>query len=142
MTSKILERGREDRPSKSGGVNIFTLLVIEWTYHAEDGSFVTSTAQGEAMDSSDKGSNKAMSVSQKYAIIQTFSIPIKEGNPDPDKPNQGSDEELEIALLEIQKFESGKDLADWANGQTSLVKNVLFVQKVKERISTLNKKGK
>ena len=38
---------------------------------------------GEAMDSGDKATNKAMSAAYKYAAFQTFAIPT-EGTPDAD----------------------------------------------------------
>ncbi|MBK7024456.1 MAG: ERF family protein [Sulfuritalea sp.] len=49
---------------------------------AEDGS-KTSRMIGEAMDSGDKATNKAMSAAYKYAAFQTFAIPT-EGTPDAD----------------------------------------------------------
>lgn len=50
---------------------------------AEDGSKHTISVIGEAMDSGDKGSNKAMSAAYKYAALQAFCIPVK-GNDDAD----------------------------------------------------------
>ena len=37
---------------------------------------VTEVTFGEAMDSGDKATNKAMSVALKYLLIQTFQIPV------------------------------------------------------------------
>jgi hypothetical protein len=50
---------------------------------AEDGSCHTVVTYGEAMDSSDKATNKAMSAAYKYAAFQAFSIPT-EGDNDAD----------------------------------------------------------
>jgi hypothetical protein len=50
---------------------------------AEDGSKHTVVTVGEAMDSGDKASNKAMSAAYKYAAFQTFCIPT-EGDNDAD----------------------------------------------------------
>ena len=50
---------------------------------AEDGSKTTARMIGEAMDSGDKATNKAMSAAYKYAAFQTFAIPT-EGTPDAD----------------------------------------------------------
>lgn len=141
MTSKIIERSREERPSKSGGINIWTLLLIEWSYFAEDGTFVTSIAQGEAMDSGDKGSNKAMSVSQKYSIIQTFAIPLLDGNPDPDKGKEGSAEEVEKLKRECDLHTESKRLAEWCNEQTDYHGNKELVEYFKKKIKSLKSQG-
>jgi hypothetical protein len=50
---------------------------------SEDGSKHTVTSFGEAMDSGDKATNKAMSAAYKYACMQAFSIPT-EGDNDAD----------------------------------------------------------
>ncbi|OPH36262.1 MULTISPECIES: ERF family protein [Moraxella] len=50
---------------------------------AVDGSKYTATTFGEAMDSGDKATNKAMSIAYKYACFQVFAIPT-EGDNDPD----------------------------------------------------------
>lgn len=50
---------------------------------AEDGSVHTAATFGEAMDSADKATNKAMSAAYKYAAFMTFAIPT-EGDNDAD----------------------------------------------------------
>ncbi len=50
---------------------------------AEDGSMHTAATFGEAMDSADKATNKAMSAAYKYAAFMTFAIPT-EGDNDAD----------------------------------------------------------
>ncbi len=50
---------------------------------AEDGSKHTASTFGEAMDSADKATNKAMSAAYKYAAFMTFAIPT-EGDNDAD----------------------------------------------------------
>lgn len=74
-TSEILDMKREERASKSGGVLLYTILTMQFTFHAEDGSSVPSVTVGEAMDSGDKSCNKAMSTAYKYALMQIFCIP-------------------------------------------------------------------
>jgi hypothetical protein len=51
---------------------------------AEDGSRHTISVVGEAMDSGDKATNKAMSAAFKYACMEVFCIPT-EGTPDADQ---------------------------------------------------------
>ncbi len=86
---EVLEERSEERATKSGGVLIYRILKIKYTFFAEDGSSLSSIVMGEAMDSGDKASNKAMSVAHKYALIQIFSIPTiedkdPESGPQPD----------------------------------------------------------
>ncbi|MCC8037314.1 MAG: ERF family protein [Bacteroidales bacterium] len=66
-----------------GGKLFYTRARIKHHFTAEDGSEVTTTTVGEAMDSGDKGMNKAMSIALKYAILQLFMIPTAEPK-DPD----------------------------------------------------------
>lgn len=51
-------------------------LVMRYVFTAPDGSFIEVSTVGEAMDSHDKAGNKAMAAALKYALIQTFLIPI------------------------------------------------------------------
>lgn len=67
----------------------FSILTVEYTFYALDGSSVTATVIGEGMDSGDKASNKAMSVAYKYACFQVFSIPTEE-MVDPDAEIHGN----------------------------------------------------
>jgi len=74
----VLEQKRESRETKSGGTMTFTVLTVEYTFFAEDASFFKLVTVGEAMDTSDKSSNKAMSAALKYAMLQLFCIPTEE----------------------------------------------------------------
>lgn len=75
---KVLESTREERTTKNGSLLIYTILKMEYTFFTDDGSSVTAVVIGEAMDSSDKSTNKAMSAAFKYACFQTFCIPTEE----------------------------------------------------------------
>lgn len=78
-------RATNEFTSKGGGRMVG--VTIDGTYKIVslvDGSeLVSGPFIGEAMDSGDKGTNKAMSIAYKYYAIQTYSIPIV-GNEDPD----------------------------------------------------------
>lgn len=73
-----LTRNVSERLNKNGDGLIFTIVLeTEFTFlNTIDGSSHTIKIFGEAMDSSDKATNKAMSVAYKYAMIQAFCIPI------------------------------------------------------------------
>src|SRR3982751_1069019 len=74
ITSEVLETSREERSTKQGGALIVTILKIKFTFNAEDGSSVFSITTGEAMDTGDKGANKAMSIALKYCLMQLLLI--------------------------------------------------------------------
>lgn len=72
---------REERQTRNGGVVTYTVLTIDYMLvSAEDGSNHIVRTIGEAMDSGDKGSSKAMSAALKYAALQVFMIPTEGGN--------------------------------------------------------------
>lgn len=81
---RVLARTCEERASKSGGALFYVTVEAEFDFvSAEDGSKHTVKTFGEAMDSGDKATNKAMSAAYKYAAFQAFSIPT-EGDNDAD----------------------------------------------------------
>lgn len=77
---KVTAQTREERQTKSGTNMIYTVLTVEFSFFAEDGSSFSVTTVGEAMDSGDKSANKAMSAALKYALLQLFCIPTEEDN--------------------------------------------------------------
>ncbi len=74
----VIDQKREERATKSGGIATYTILLVEYRFYAEDESSVKITVVGEAMDTSDKSSNKAMSAALKVATLQLFCIPTEE----------------------------------------------------------------
>lgn len=83
-TTDVLEFNRESRTTNAGGTMIYTVAKIKYRFYADDGSSVESVVIGEAGDTGDKSSNKAMAIAHKYAFLQIFTIPT-EGDNDPDK---------------------------------------------------------
>lgn len=81
VTEKITEKEYQGRRTTS--ILYYTRAKIRFHFLAADGSEVTTVNVGEAMDSGDKGMNKAMSVALKYALLQMFLIPTQEEK-DPD----------------------------------------------------------
>jgi hypothetical protein len=78
---RMLTRTCEERMSKSGGNLFYVTVEAEFDLvAAEDGSKHTIRTFGEAMDSGDKATNKAMSAAYKYAAMQAFSIPTEGDN--------------------------------------------------------------
>lgn len=81
---RVTNRASVERQTKSGGALFYTTVNAEFDFvSAVDGSKHTAATIGEAMDSGDKSTNKAMSIAYKYAVFLTFCVPI-EGTPDAD----------------------------------------------------------
>jgi hypothetical protein len=84
MLPKVLNRDVVERQSKGGGAMFYVTVEVEFSLvSAEDGSEHVIKTYGEAMDSADKATNKAMSAAFKYAAMQAFCIPT-EGDNDTD----------------------------------------------------------
>lgn len=67
------------RSSGKVGYDKHVTILMEYDFFAEDGSKVTvGPVPAEGLDSGDKATNKALSASLKYALIQTFSIPTED----------------------------------------------------------------
>lgn len=81
---RILTRSCEERQTQKGGILFYVTVEAEFDFVcAEDGSKHVVRTFGEAMDSGDKATNKAMSAAYKYAAFQAFAIPT-EGDNDAD----------------------------------------------------------
>jgi hypothetical protein len=81
---RVLERTIVERTARSGGGLFYITVKVDFDFvSAVDGSKHVITTYGEAMDSGDKATNKAMSAAYKYAAFQAFCIPT-EGDNDAD----------------------------------------------------------
>ncbi|QKZ15916.1 ERF family protein (plasmid) [Spirosoma sp. KUDC1026] len=81
---RMIERDLVERTTQKGGALFYVTVKAEFDFvSAIDGSRHTVVTYGEAMDSADKATNKAMSAAYKYAAFQTFCIPT-EGDNDAD----------------------------------------------------------
>lgn len=78
ITSNVLESKREERATQKGGALIYTIIKCNFKFFTTDGTYVESIVEGEAMDSGDKSTNKALSAALKYALMQMFLIPTEE----------------------------------------------------------------
>lgn len=83
---RCLERECVERTTARGGVLFSVTVKAEFDMvSAIDGSKHTIATYGEAMDSGDKATNKAMSAAYKYAAFQAFCIPTEETAIDADE---------------------------------------------------------
>lgn len=92
---RVLKREVTERTTQKGGVIFYVVLDVEFDLVcAEDGSRHTVSTVGEAMDTGDKATNKAMSAAYKYACMEVFCIPT-EGDNDADSTTH------EVAAAEV-----------------------------------------
>lgn len=78
---RILTRQCDERTNSKGTALFYVTVEAEFDFVcAEDGSTHTVRTFGEAMDSGDKATNKAMSAAYKYAAMQAFAIPTEADN--------------------------------------------------------------
>lgn len=76
---RMISRAATERTTQRGGVLIYVTVKAEFDFvSVTDGSKHTVVTYGEAMDSGDKATNKAMSIAYKYAAFQAFCIPTEE----------------------------------------------------------------
>lgn len=80
----VVSREVTPRKTKAGGDTYNVAVRVEFAFvSSEDGSSHVVATCGEANDSQDKATNKAMSAAYKYACFQAFCIPT-EGDNDAD----------------------------------------------------------
>jgi len=85
IVPRVVDRTVSERVTPKGGTLFYTVLTVDYDLVAvADGSRIIVRTVGEAMDSGDKSTNKAMSASYKYMAILTFCIPV-EGDADADE---------------------------------------------------------
>ena len=127
MLPRVVGSVREERQTQRGGLLIYTSLTVEFVLvSASDGSKHTICTVGEAMDSADKSSNKAMSAALKYAALQVFMIPT-EGENDADAvthevqpiekqapKNEESRKAYKALQDELRQQKSVDDLTRWS----------------------------
>lgn len=122
---RMIERGQVERQSAKGGVLFYVTVTAEFdVVAAEDGSKHIIRTYGEAMDSGDKATNKAMSAAYKYACMQMFCIPT-EGDNDADATTHEviptpADESVVIDYIEAHK--SAADLTSLQKVHADAVK--------------------
>jgi hypothetical protein len=101
VTPRCLDRQKEVVATAKGGTLFYVTVDMEFELaSAIDGSTKVARMFGEAMDSGDKATNKAMSAAYKYMAMQEFCIPT-EGDNDADATTHklATAEEMAINLL-------------------------------------------
>jgi hypothetical protein len=121
---RVTERVVTERETKNGGALFYVTVKVEFDLVAvEDGSKHTIITYGEAMDSADKATNKAMSAAYKYLALLTFCIPT-EAAPDTDADFTTHD----VASREVER-------ANWLKARKAEIANAKNAGELKKVIA-------
>ena len=119
---RMVSRSVTERETNKGGVLFYVVVEAEFDFvSASDGTRHTIKTYGEAMDSGDKATNKAMSAAYKYACMQAFCIPT-EGDNDADAHTH------DVAPRRAPTFNSTATFEYIANATTEKALNNLWRQ--------------
>lgn len=81
-TPTLLVADRTPGTTARGGSKMTTVLRVRYDFFAVDGSSLSVVVEGEANDTSDKGTGKAFSVAYRIALLQLLAIPTDDPDPD------------------------------------------------------------
>lgn len=100
---RMMSRTQDERTTAKGGVLFYVVVEAQFDFvSAKDGTMHTVVMYGEAMDSGDKATNKAMSAALKYACLETFMI-----------PTEGMDDADASTHVPMPKQQAAVDPAPW-----------------------------
>lgn len=135
IVPSVLSREVVERKNQKGNALFYVTCQVEFTLIcANDGSSIKAVTYGEAMDSGDKATNKAMSAAYKYMAMQTFCIPTEGDNDadqtthevvhEPRKPTQNASQakKADVWPRFVEKLRSFTDLDElerwWSSAST------------------------
>jgi len=141
------ERSVVERQGKSGAL-IYVTVKGDFTFTDDAGEAVTvGPFYGEAMDSGDKATNKAMAAAFKYAMFQTFCVPL-EGVTGGDADSvthevqvQTVDEEQAATIRDMIEA-TGSDAAKFCAAFGTESVDTLPAAKYAQAVAALNRKAK
>jgi hypothetical protein len=76
IVPKVRSYENTTHPTRSGGTQMATTLVVDWRIIGPLGDKIKATTVGLGMDTSDKSANKAMTAAYKYLLGQVFAVPF------------------------------------------------------------------
>jgi len=127
----VLNKDIKTIKTSRGGIASHVILEVGFVLYDQEGDSICHTAYGEAIDTSDKAVNKAMTAAYKYFLFQAFCIPI-DGVEDADSQQlEQAESEPELVTAETLSQiislceEVGQDIqayVDWAKvSETKLI---------------------
>lgn len=133
-----ISRSCEERTTSKEKILFYVTVESEFDIiSAADGSVHVARAFGEAMDSADKATNKAMSAAYKYMAMQLFAIPT-EGDNDADShtPELSASPEGKMMLLGAAEFLPPKTIGKIA-AKLEINPNAATVSEAKQIIAAI-----
>lgn len=111
-----------DLTAKDGKHKRGVTLTVAYTFHGPAGDSITTVVPGEANDTEDKATSKAMSVAFRTALLQVLAIPT--GEPD---PHAGPSVSTKLARLRVEVKQAmsergwewpalAQDYTEWSQG--------------------------
>lgn len=111
----VVESVKRGTAQTSKGSMMNTVEVIAgYVFTGPDGSSFTAKVPGESFDSGDKATAKAMSVAFRTALLQTFTLPTDEADPDADSYTQDHQRFPRTQQSQQQAPVPGPPQVDWA----------------------------
>lgn len=115
---------------------------VTYTFIGANGDAIKTTVVGEAMDSGDKATAKAMSVAFRTALLQALCLPTDEPDPDATSYERSSADDV-LAPSAIMSLILKESLKQWTTSQTALKKwrvapNGLFVPSERSSLPQLS----
>lgn len=96
-------------------------VVVMYTFAAVDGSVFTCRVAGEAWDSGDKATAKAMSVAFRIALLQALALPTDDRDPDMDVYEKGEEKDWGPVADTAEMMTKIEDVQTlWNNEQVGL----------------------
>jgi len=145
---RVIERTMLEKTTSKGNPLFYVTVHAEFDFvSSEDGSKHTAATYGEAMDSGDKATNKAMSAAYKYAAFMTFAIPT-EGDNDADAtthdvrsapPTIGQEQYEELTKLMDRSGTSAETICKGYGIEAVALLPATKFPKLKERLETTAK---
>lgn len=140
VVTPIVEDVHYDKYTTRNGAEMRVAVVtVRYRFHGPAGDYVDAVVVGEASDSADKATNKALSAAFKYALVQTFTLPTDE--PDPDEHHvervatPAAEPAPELTDLQAKVRDAMADLAD---DQIATLKGLWDESAVPKRFSAMS----
>jgi hypothetical protein len=133
IVPRMISREVSERQSAKGGALFYTVVHAEFDFvSAKDGSKHTASTFGEAMDSGDKSTNKAMSAAYKYVAFLTFAIPTEGDNDADAQTHEIKSINFNAQRIDRDQLESVQDLIAETNSDVIAICKKLKIDGLNE----------
>lgn len=102
VTPEVLSANYETVATSTGKASTACRVIVSYLFHGPAGDSITATVAGEAWDSGDKATPKAMSVAFRTALLQALALPTDEPDPDSETFVRANDTDWQ-ALIDSAK---------------------------------------